>query len=231
MMGRTGTGAIGDRAGFGLGPVRGVRGGDAQGGRRLFSRRPAMGSGVGSRRGRGTWLAVAVASFAGAALAGWLGLSPSQRPEPKPDAPLPREVVARAADVRVVDGDTLKLGDATVRLAGLDAPERGQVCQRADGTRFDCGEAAARHLATLVHRRGVACGVTGRDRYGRAVGLCHADGLDLAEAMVASGWALALAEGRRGPSRYGVAEAQARSARNGLWEGRFDTPESWRRAH
>lgn len=146
-------------------------------------------------------------------------------------APLPREIIARATDVRVVDGDTLKLGEATVRLAGLDAPERGQVCQRANGSRFDCGEAAARHLSLLVRRRGVACGITGRDRYGRAVGICHAEGLDLAEVMVASGWALALAEGRRGAARYGVAEAEARSARNGLWEGRFDTPETWRRAH
>jgi endonuclease YncB( thermonuclease family) len=115
-----------------------------------------------------------------------------------------------------------------VRLAGLDAPERGQVCQRADGTRFDCGEAAARHLAGLVARRQVTCGVLGRDRYGRAVGLCRAEGTDLAEAMVASGWALAVPEGRRGQARYGVAEAQARSSRTGLWEGRFDAPERWR---
>ncbi|WP_291295233.1 thermonuclease family protein [Elioraea sp.] len=211
--------------------MRGARGGHAQGGRRLFARKPSIGSGARARGGRGGWIAAAFASFTGAALAAWFGLAPEPPSKPEAEAPLPREIVVRATDVRVVDGDTLKLGDATVRLAGLDAPERGQVCQRANGSRFDCGEAAARHLFTLVRRRGVACGVTGRDRYGRAVGICHADGLDLAEAMVASGWALALAEGRRGPSRYGVAEAQARSARNGLWEGRFDTPESWRRAN
>lgn len=153
-------------------------------------------------------------------------------PPAPPAAPddLPQVVAAPAGGVRVVDGDTLRLGEVTVRLAGLDAPERGQPCQRADGTRFDCGEAAARQLASLVQRRGVSCSVVGRDRYARAVGVCHAEGRDLAEAMVASGWAIAVAEGRRGPARYGVAEAQARSARHGLWDGRFETPERWRRS-
>lgn len=171
-------------------------------------------------------------AVAGAAAALWLGLAPEARKAPPPaEEPLPPVVAAAAPQVRVVDGDTLRLGEATVRLAGLDAPERGQTCQRADGTRFDCGEAAARQLASLVQRRAVSCDIAARDRYGRLVGICHAEGRDLAEAMVASGWAIAVADGRRGPARYGVAEAQARSARHGLWDGRFETPESWRRSH
>jgi endonuclease YncB( thermonuclease family) len=173
-----------------------------------------------------------LAGLAAAGLAAWLGLAPDRPATPPPVAEdLPAVIAAPASFVRVVDGDTLRLGTATVRLAGLDAPERGQACQRADGTRFDCGEAAARQLAALVQRRGVSCSVTGRDRYGRAVGICHAEERDLAEAMVASGWAIAVAEARRGQARYGVAEAQARSARHGLWDGRFETPETWRRAH
>jgi endonuclease YncB( thermonuclease family) len=28
-----------------------------------------------------------------------------------------------------------------------------------------------------------------------------------------------------------VAEAQARSARHGLWDGRFEAPETWRRSN
>jgi endonuclease YncB( thermonuclease family) len=168
-----------------------------------------------------------------AALAAWLGLVPDRpaAPPPPSEAALPPVIAAPPSGVRVVDGDTLRLGEATVRLAGLDAPERGQPCQRSDGTRFDCGEAAARQLAALVQRRGVTCNIARRDRYGRAVGVCHAEGRDLAEAMVASGWAIAVTEGRRGQARYGVAEAQARSARQGLWDGRFETPETWRRSH
>jgi endonuclease YncB( thermonuclease family) len=193
----------------------------------VFARRaPAR---CGLRLGR--WLVAAV-GVAAAAAAGWFGLAPEPRPAPpKLAEPLPRVIEAPAGEVRVVDGDTLRLGPITVRLAGLDAPERGQDCQRADGSRFDCGEAAARHMASLVRRRAVSCDTIGRDRYGRAVGICRADGRDLAEGMVAAGWALAVAEGSRGQARYGMAEAQARSGRQGLWEGRFETPESWRRGN
>jgi endonuclease YncB( thermonuclease family) len=167
------------------------------------------------------------------AVAAWFGLVPETPPAPpqQRQQTLPDVISAAPGDIRVVDGDTLRLGAFTVRLAGLDAPERGQDCQRADGTRFDCGEAAARHMASLVRRRAVSCDTIGRDRYGRAVGICRAEGTDLAEAMVASGWALAVPEGSRGQARYGMAEAQARSGRQGLWEGRFQTPESWRRGN
>lgn len=168
--------------------------------------------------------------LASAVAAAWVILRPAPPTLPMADG-VPPVLSAPASAVRVVDGDTLKVGEATVRLAGLDAPERGQPCQKADGTLFDCGEAAARYLAALVHRRSLACDVAGRDRYGRFVGICRAEGRDLAEAMVASGWAIAVAEGRRGQARYGVAEAQARSARNGMWDGRFETPEAWRRGH
>lgn len=191
--------------------------------RRVFARRqPSRGW------GRRWWLAAALALAAAA----WFGLAPEPDRAPPPAAgTLPKLISAAASEVRVVDGDTLHVGAFSVRLAGLDAPERGQQCQRADGSRFDCGEAAARHMVTLVRRRAVTCETLGRDRYGRAVAVCLADGVDLAEAMVASGWAIAVPEGRSGPARYGMAEAQARSGRQGLWDGRFETPEAWRRGH
>lgn len=177
------------------------------------------------------WLAAA-GGLAVALAALWFGIAPdAPRALPPGADALPKLISAAPSEVRVVDGDTLRLGAVTVRLAGLDAPERGQDCQRADGSRFDCGEAAARHMASLVRRRAVSCDTIGRDRYGRALGICRADGMDLAEAMVASGWALAVAEGSRGHARYGMAEAQARSGRQGLWEGRFDTPQAWRRGN
>ena len=192
--------------------------------RRVFARREPRGGGR-----RRWWLG----GLLMLALAGWFGLfheDPTDVAERRRN-PLPGVLSAGPGEVRVVDGDTLRLGGVTVRLAGLDAPERGQECQRADGARFDCGEAAARQLATLVDRRAVTCDTQGRDRYGRAIATCRAEGVDLAEAMVASGWAVAVAEGGRGQARYGLAEAQARSGLWGLWEGRFQTPESWRRGN
>jgi len=197
------------------------------GSRRLFARRAQ--SGPPRRLARAFSALVALGAAGAVAL---FSFAPeTERAPPGPEVRLPSVLSFPAALVRVVDGDTLKLGGTTVRLAGLDAPERGQMCQRSDGTRFDCGETAAQQLAALVRRRGITCDIVGRDRYGRAIGLCHAEGLDLAEAMVASGWALAVPERGRGQAQYALAEAQARSARQGLWEGRFQTPESWRRGN
>ena len=56
---------------------------------------------------------------------------------------------------RVIDGDTLEIGDRRVRLEGIDAPESAQTCRR-DGTRtWACGRVAAEALAALVERRRV----------------------------------------------------------------------------
>ena len=33
-------------------------------------------------------------------------------------------------DVRVIDGDTIAVGETRIRLEGIDAPETAQTCQR-----------------------------------------------------------------------------------------------------
>src|SRR5688572_23669801 len=47
--------------------------------------------------------------------------------------------------VRVIDGDTLEIDGHTVQLYGIDAPEVGQHCERADGL-WACGAEAALFL-------------------------------------------------------------------------------------
>jgi endonuclease YncB( thermonuclease family) len=141
-------------------------------------------------------------------------------------APREQDWSALAAEVRVVDGDTLRLGDRTLRLAGIDAPERGQSCTDAAGRWFDCGAAAAEALSRLVNGRSVLCRVQGRDRYGRGLGQCTAGGAELNAGLVQSGWALAYQED---DLALQAAEAGARIAGRGLWAGSFTRPEAWRR--
>lgn len=142
-------------------------------------------------------------------------------------AAVPEHVAARPSAVRVVDGDTLRVGATTVRLMGLDAPERGQTCRRADGTVFDCGAAATDILAGLVHERHVTCRVHGADRYGRSLGVCKAGRRELNRELVAAGYAIARTE----LPPLQVLEAEARAARRGLWATTFDRPDAWRRNH
>lgn len=139
--------------------------------------------------------------------------------------PPPQSWTAPAAEVRVVDGETLRLGARTLRLYGLDAPERGYPCRDATGQPFDCGAASAQALARLVEGRPVSCRVRGHDRYGRGLGLCEADGAELNSALVSGGWALADASAL---PALGPVEAAARLSGRGLWADGFEPPEAWR---
>jgi endonuclease YncB( thermonuclease family) len=139
-------------------------------------------------------------------------------------APREQDWSALPAEVRVVDGETLRLGDRTVRLAGVQAPERGQSCADAAGRWFDCGAAAAEALSRLVNGRSVVCLVAGRDRFGRGLGLCSAGGAELNAGLVTAGWALAGAD----DADLLAKEAEARRAARGLWAGGLARPEEWR---
>ena len=88
-----------------------------------------------------------------------------------------REIKGRA---RVVDGDTLYVGQVKVRLNGIDAPERGQP-------RF---RAATRALQGFVAGKVVVCRLNGETSYDRDIGSCFVDGYDLAAAVIATGNAL-----------------------------------------
>lgn len=141
-------------------------------------------------------------------------------------APREQTRLAVAAEVRVVDGETLALGAEVMRLAGVRAPARGQACRDATGRSFDCGAAAAEALVRLVGGRAVECRVQGRDPQGRPLGLCRAGGAELNASLVAEGWGLATG----GAGALQPLEAAARDGRRGLWAAAADL-EALRRAH
>ena len=85
----------------------------------------------------------------------------------------------------ITDGDTLKWGGITYRLWGIDAPELGQSC--ADG--WPAGHLAATRLQALTAGRQVVCQEKDRDRYGRTVAICRANGEDLGAILVREGMA------------------------------------------
>src|SRR5262245_31494109 len=128
---------------------------------------------------------------------------------------------------RAIDGDSLELAGAQVRLFGIDAPEGRQDCRDGAGQRYPCGREAARALAAAVNGRSVTCTSVEHDRYDRNVAICTVDGRDLGELMVRSGHAIELPQHSRG--RYSAAEREARSAKRGIWGGTFEEPATWRR--
>jgi len=126
----------------------------------------------------------------------------------------------------VVDGDTVDLHDARVRLHGIDAFERNQRCRRNDGRTWPCGAEAAALLRRLVSGQAIVCDVKGLDIYGRFLGLCRAGGTDVGAAMVRAGLALSY---RQYTLRYVADELYARWRRVGAWDGTFTAPWDWRR--
>lgn len=152
--------------------------------------------------------------------------SDAARAEPEPE-PAPAEARAHRLEgaARVIDGDTLDVGGVRVRLHGVDAFERGQTCDRADGS-WACGAAATTALKARAEGRRLTCQVLDIDRYGRRVSRCESGGTDVARALVDEGLALAY---RRYSADYIEAENAARARGAGAWAGSFDRPEQWRR--
>ena len=130
---------------------------------------------------------------------------------------------------RIVDGDSLEIAGVSIRMFGIDAPERYQTCRDGGGRDYACGRAAARALAAAVAGRPVTCTAVDHDRYDRDVALCTADGQDLSDMMVRNGHALDLVQYSRG--RYATAEREARAQKRGVWAGSFEPPSEWRRRH
>ena len=131
---------------------------------------------------------------------------------------------ALAGVPRVIDGDTIVLAGERVRLEGIDAPEQAQDCF-VEGESWPCGREATRALTSRIAGRRVVCTRNGRDRYGRVLGVCRADGEDLNAWMVAEGHALA--SGGFSP-RYAAEERRAERAGKGIWRGEFVAPWQWR---
>ncbi len=127
---------------------------------------------------------------------------------------------------RVVDGDGLRIGDATIRLFGIDAVEANQVCNRG-GAVWSCGEESEGALADLVNGETVRCEVEDVDRYERKVSTCYLpDGTDINREQVANGWAVAYTDFS---SRYVDSERAAEAADLGIWASEFVRPSDYRR--
>ena len=137
-----------------------------------------------------------------------------------PGDPFPPTVTGQA---KAIDGDSLWVGGAEVRLKGIDAPESKQTCKR-QGATWNCGEDARTALVRLIGGGTVTCTISERDVYGRMLGRCSAGLSDLNALMVSSGMAVAYGD-------YWSEQSGARSAQRGIWAGEFVEPRNWRAKH
>ncbi|MCB1520537.1 MAG: thermonuclease family protein [Hyphomicrobiaceae bacterium] len=169
-------------------------------------------------------------------------LSPGGEPrQTNPDAPriaIPKQkaaVVATAAQAAgtlagravAVSGDTLRIGGQRVRLAEIEAPERGQSCPRSTGQRWRCDTAATNALAKLIRGRKVECVLNGDVAGGLSTASCRHGETDLAAELVRGGHVFAT-EGFF--ASYSSLESDAREKRRGIWAGNPERPADYRAA-
>jgi endonuclease YncB( thermonuclease family) len=136
---------------------------------------------------------------------------------------------AGAAEVsgpaRVIDGDTLVVGETIIRLHGIDAAETGQRCAGDGHKILRPGKDAVLLLQGLAES-GVSCAGTEWDDYGRLVAVCRsAKGEDINRQLVADGWAWAFV---KYSSVYVQEEASARSQHLGVWAMACEPPWAFR---
>lgn len=133
--------------------------------------------------------------------------------------------------IGISDGDTLTvlngLTEVKVRLAGIDAPEKGQP--------FGAKSKAA--LARCAFGKTTQVEWNKLDRYGRKIAKVTANGIDCGLAQIENGLAWHYRQYQRDQSRdlrnsYAQAENSAASSKTGLWADPDPVaPWDWRRAN
>ena len=104
---------------------------------------------------------------------------------------------------RVIDGDTVVVGDVHVRLKGVDAAERGT----------ERGDIATEVMIAIVGDSELTCQLTGEHTWKREVGFCFtSDGTDINRAIVEQGAALSCPRYSTRYLPYEQAEALAAAA-------------------
>ncbi|MCT4559602.1 MAG: thermonuclease family protein [Pelagimonas sp.] len=129
--------------------------------------------------------------------------------------------------LQVIDGDTMQIGRARIRLFGIDAPEVQQHCGAPDGPIWGCGAWASAEVSARYEGRFARCEALAVDRYGRTVGRCFVDGQDLGAELVASGLAFAYQEYS---TAYLPAQRAAARRKAGLHATGVQSPQAYRKA-
>ncbi len=127
----------------------------------------------------------------------------------------------------IQDGDTPSI---EIRMFGIDTPEKAQLCESRSGSCYPCGQRATRVLSGFLVGE-ATYHFTGDSTYGRPVATIFIGNKDINLEMVRSGYAVVYERYLPADMRETYLEVQqeAKNGRRGIWQGKFVTPEKWRR--
>ena len=131
----------------------------------------------------------------------------------------------KSQDIKITDGDTIKINGEKIRFSGIDTPELKQTCIK-DGENNSCGLTAKQILIDKIGKNKVKCIEEGQDRYKRILAECFVNNESLSSYLVRSGYAF---EYRKYSDAYINDEDFAKINKRGIWIGKFEMPWDWRK--
>ena len=131
----------------------------------------------------------------------------------------------KSQDIKITDGDTIKLNGDKIRFSGIDTPELKQTCIK-DEVKILCGLNAKKILVDKIGNNKVTCVKEGKDRYKRILAECFVNNESLSSYLVRSGYAFAY---RKYSKKFIPDEEFAKSNKLGMWSMEFDYPWDWRK--
>ena len=133
--------------------------------------------------------------------------------------------VIKSQDIKITDGDTIKINDEKIRFSGIDTPELKQTCIK-KGESNPCGITAKQILVDKIGDNKVTCVSEGKDHYKRTLAECFVKDESLSSYLVRSGYAFAY---RRYSKKFIADENYAKFNKLGMWSMVFDYPWDWRK--
>ncbi len=131
----------------------------------------------------------------------------------------------KSQDIKIIDGDTIKINGEKIRFSGIDTPELKQTCIKKAKSN-SCGITAKQILVDKIGDNKVICVSEGKDQYKRTLAECFVNDESLSSYLVRSGYAFAY---RRYSKKFIIDENYAKFNKYGMWSMKFDYPWDWRR--
>ena len=131
----------------------------------------------------------------------------------------------KSQDIKITDGDTIRINGEKIRFSGIDTPELKQTCLKQE-IKVLCGITAKQILIDKIGDNKVVCIREGKDQYKRTLAECFVNNESLSSYLVKSGYAFAY---RKYSKKFITDEDFARTIKIGMWSMEFDYPWDWRK--
>ena len=137
-----------------------------------------------------------------------------------------------ANNLKVIDGDTIKLNGEKIRFSGVDAPEsnykgKEQTCLKNNSV-IRCGKLSKEFLIKIIGNNKVTCKIEKKpDKYKRKLGECFVNQSSISRILVKNGYAFDWPYYSN--KKYAIDQDYAKKNKLGLWSMIFEFPWDFRR--